>query len=411
MRYARIMGAAFLALCLAAPLAAQATLPPDVTQRLQIAAYESRAFDQRDIAMAQQLNSGELLSSVARRSGRHASAAMSAAVIGSISENPALAGEIVATAVAVAPELRDSIVSDAIKAFPQFAPTIAAAAATAPADYGQTPTYYAQLPAEAPVSGQTAPGASAVGEANAYSIHDYTARFRPLVWAVFVEGDYETITSQGRNVSVAFYDDLGYDDTYPTFNGELSFRGGRHDFWITGYVFDESSSKPINLEFTIRNRVFNVGAVVDTEVKLTDINFRYGYSFFEFEEDGFRFGPTLAISYSDLSVTLTEVTIQGAATGTRFTYEETLPIPTLGIHAEIPIGRFMLSTQLGGFYIDTGDFEATGIRAEAGVTWRPYDHVGFFAGILATFADLDLDDEQINDVLLWGPAVGMEFRF
>ena len=100
MRYARIMGLASLVLNLAAPLAAQATLSPDVTQRLQIAAYESRAFDQRDIAMAQQLNSGELLSCVARNSGSHASAAMCAAVIGSISENPALAGEIVATAVA-----------------------------------------------------------------------------------------------------------------------------------------------------------------------------------------------------------------------------------------------------------------------------------------------------------------------
>ena len=361
--------------------------------------------------MAQQLNSSELLTSVARSSGRHASAAMSAAVIGSISENPALAGEIVATAVAMAPEVRDSIVSDAIKAYPEFAPTIAAAAAAAPADYGQTPTYYAQLPAEAPVSGQTAPGATAVGEADAYSIHDYTVRFRPALWAVFLDGDYETVTGGGRNVTVEFDSDLGYDDSYPTFNGELSFRGGRHDFWITGFVFDESASTSINVEFTIRNRVFNVGAVVDTAVELTDINFRYGYSFFEFEEDGFRFGPTIAISYTNISVSLTEVTIQGAATGTRFDYEESLPIPTVGLYAVVPIGRFMLSTHLGGFYIDIDDFAATGIRAEAGVTWRPYDHVGFFAGLLATYADLELDNQKINDVLLWGPAIGMEFRF
>ncbi len=76
MRDAGFKGFAFLVLCLAvvlAPRAARAALPPHVAQRIQTAAYESRAIDQRDIAMAQQLNSGELVTSVARHSGRHAS--------------------------------------------------------------------------------------------------------------------------------------------------------------------------------------------------------------------------------------------------------------------------------------------------------------------------------------------------
>jgi len=244
-----------------------------------------------------------------------------------------------------------------------------------------------------------------------YSAHDYTVLVRPTAWLVFVEGKYETSGLRGESLSLKFDGDLDYDDAYPTFSGEANFRWGRHDFSIIGTLFDESEDANINASFTIGGKDFDVGGVADTKTNLTDINFRYGYSFFEFEEDGFRSAPTFAISYSDLSVRLTEVTIQGKATGARFSYEETLPIPTLGSHAEIPIGRFMIATQLGGFYIDTGDFEATGIRAEAGVTWRPYDHVGFFAGLLATYADLDLDNHQINDVLLWGPAVGMEFRF
>ena len=134
-------------LCLfLAPLAARAALPPDVIQRIQLAAQESRSLDQRDLAMARSLNSSELAATVTRQSGRHASAAMSEAVVGSISEYPWLTGEIVATAVAAAPGLRDSIVSDSIKAFPAFAPTIAAAGgASAPAGYyAQTPTYYGQ---------------------------------------------------------------------------------------------------------------------------------------------------------------------------------------------------------------------------------------------------------------------------
>ena len=79
--------------------------------------------------------------------------------------------------------------------------------------------------------------------------------------------------------------------------------------------------------------------------------------------------------------------------------------------SELTVGTVRTDRPIGGFYIDTSTFEATGMRAEAGVTWRPYNHVGFFAGLHAIYADLDLGDEQIDDLLLWGPAVGMEVRF
>ena len=164
MRQGRAQRLAFFVGCLClllAPMAARAALPPHVVQRIQLAAQESRSLDQRDLAMARMLQSGELATAMARHSGRHAAAAMSEAVVGSISEYPSLAGEIVATAVAVAPGLRDSIVSDSIKAFPAFAPTIAAAGgasgAAPPAGYyAQTPTYYGQAPAPAYGYGQPA---------------------------------------------------------------------------------------------------------------------------------------------------------------------------------------------------------------------------------------------------------------
>ena len=108
---------------------------------------------------------------------------------------------------------------------------------------------------------------------------------------------------------------------------------------------------------------------------------------------------------------MTELTINGIPTGTRISYDEALPVPTIGVHAEVPYGNFLISTQFGGYYIDTGAFEATGIRAEVGVTWRPYDHFDFFAGLNAIYADLDLCNEQIDDLLLWGPAIGLELRF
>ncbi len=254
-------------------------------------------------------------------------------------------------------------------------------------------------------------GSETSGKKDKYSTHDYTARLRPAAWFVFVEGEYETVTSLGTSVSVTIDGDLGYNDPYPTFAGEASVRWGKHDFWITGVAFDQSESARINVEFQIEGETFDVGGVVDSEASLTDVNFRYGYSFFEFEEDGFRLGPTVAVSYTNLSFDVTELTIAGIPTGTRLTFEETLPVPTIGFHAEVPYGDFLYSAQLGGFYFEISDIEATGIRAEAGVTWRPYDHIGFFAGLNAVYVDLEFDDEKINDLLFWGPAVGLELRF
>ena len=156
---------------------------------------------------------------------------------------------------------------------------------------------------------------------------------------------------------------------------------------------------------------FDLGGSVDSKVSVTDINFQYGYSFFDFAKDGFRLGPTFAVSYTDISLEVTELTIAGIPTGSRFKFEETLPVPTVGFHVEIPYNNFLFSTQFGGFYLETGDIEATGIRAEAGVTWRPYDNVGFFAGLNAIYVDLDLEGDEINDLLFWGPAFGLELRF
>jgi hypothetical protein len=157
------------------------------------------------------------------------------------------------------------------------------------------PIFFAGLAATAKVAKE----AEDSDKPGKYSAHDYTFRVRPGVWLVFVDGEYKTTTSFGRNVSVSIDGDLRYNDPYPTFAGVASLRWKRHDFWISGAYFDESESAPINVEFVIGDRVFNIGGTVESDTSLVDVNFRYGYSFFEFEEDGFRLGPTIAVAYMD----------------------------------------------------------------------------------------------------------------
>ena len=109
-------------------VAAGATLPDHVAQRIAATARDNQELAREDAAIARTLNHRPFTETIDRARHLRVEADMSSVVIGAIAEYPALAGEIVATAVAVAPELRDSIVRNAGQAFPGFADTIARAA-------------------------------------------------------------------------------------------------------------------------------------------------------------------------------------------------------------------------------------------------------------------------------------------
>jgi hypothetical protein len=243
------------------------------------------------------------------------------------------------------------------------------------------------------------------------SPHDYTLRLRPAVWGVSFDGAYDTRTDIGKRVSVSIDGDLGYDEIYPTFAGEASLRWGRHDFSIVGVHIDESERAPIKVTFTIGDKEFASGGSVDTVMQFTDVNFRYSYSFFDLEEDGFRLGPTIGISYTKVSVEFTEIVAGPIATGVDLEYDETIAMPSVGFYGEVPLGHFLLSAAFGGFYGKTGDFEAMGFRAGGGLTWRPFRNIGLFTGMNAIFADVTLSDENVDNLVFWGPAVGLELRY
>ena len=109
-------------------VAAGATLPAYVAQRIAATARDNHELAREDAAIARTLDHRPFTETIDRARHLRVEADMSSVVIGAIAEYPALAGEIVATAVAVAPELRDSIVRNAGQAFPGFADTIARAA-------------------------------------------------------------------------------------------------------------------------------------------------------------------------------------------------------------------------------------------------------------------------------------------
>ena len=138
---------------LAAPVLAQAALPPHIAKRIQAVARESGETVRQDAALERTLGNADYAAANRLAAGRRAASRMSAVVIGAIAESTALTGEIVAAAVAAAPGLRDTIVRDASAAYPGFADIIARAAGQGapPPDAGSAPAGAARQADEAAV--------------------------------------------------------------------------------------------------------------------------------------------------------------------------------------------------------------------------------------------------------------------
>lgn len=244
------------------------------------------------------------------------------------------------------------------------------------------------------------------GQVAAQSAHDYTGYLRGGAWITWIDGEVKD--SSGRVADfdkIKIDDDLGFDDPTVQFIGIANVRLGRHDFWVSGFDYDERETESVEVQLDFGDITVNVNRPVRTRFEFSDINFRYGYSFFTFEEDGFRLGPTVALSYSDVAIELTDVD-----TGLSEDIDETFPAPTFGLHGEIPVGDVLLEADLAGVYIDAGSFDGWALRSAATVVWRPYDNLGFFAGFNGIFADISLSREDV-DAALFGPTVGLELRF
>jgi len=242
---------------------------------------------------------------------------------------------------------------------------------------------------------------SSPADAAEKSSHDFTVSVRAGAWIVFVEGEVEDSSGSGRFDTLDLTDDLGFDGATATFLGTGNLRLGRHDIWVTGFNYsrDEEESAESTLDFGDL-RVAIDGSVV-TDLDFVDVNFIYGYSFTTFEEHGVRLGPTIAVSYSSFDIELEE-----EATGEEEEIDEVFPTVTLGAQGAVPFGDFLLEMRAAGVYFNTDSFEAEG----AALVWRPLDYLGLFAEFNAIYADISLNNEDV-EVGFFGPVVGMELRF
>jgi hypothetical protein len=251
--------------------------------------------------------------------------------------------------------------------------------------------------AESPSIAANSPGNSRSG-----ATHDYMLSIRAVPWLVQPGGN-ATLGSLGTDVDL--HDDLGIDSYKINPAGSANLRFGRHDFWFDALAVDISASDTVDRTITFGSLTIPVSRGVRSELDLQLYDLRYGYSFFDLQQDGFRLGPTLGVAYLDLDVKITD-----QVTGTSDRLSESFPIPRLGLQGSIPFGQFDVGAKFAGLYIGYGDFEGYTIEGDISLAWRPFRNIGLVAGYRAIRTDIEYKNDNFN-LTFQGPYLGAELRF
>ena len=254
--------------------------------------------------------------------------------------------------------------------------------------------------AAAPVLGDEPAASERQAPAEAGSIHDHTVFFRFQPWFVSLTGD----VSQGDRAELS-YDDLGLDDTKFSLSGKAGLRWKKFDFWIDGFNYENGATQRGEQSFTFDGVTFPVNVNVNTDVQFSSLDFRLGYAFWTVEEDGFRLSPVIDVGVADI-----DVEFRNRNTGARTGFAETVPVPGVGVHLELPWKKFNFEAEFYGIYADVAGVEGWTVRGALDVVWRLDKNIGFVAGYHFIGADIDVDSFE-TDPVLHGPAVGLEVRF
>lgn len=209
----------------------------------------------------------------------------------------------------------------------------------------------------------------------------------------------------GFATSLDLDSDLGVSGAEDILMGEIGLTLGRHEVRVSGFSFEATGSQRVERNITFGDLVIPVGDVVRTDIDLDNIKVQYRYSFFTIKDHGFQLGPVIGLDYFHLDASL-----EATGLGMKESIDEHIPIPMIGLHAALPIEKFLISADVSGLYLSIRDIEGSFIETSATIGWYPLNNVGIFAGYRLIHFDLSGSDFDF-DASLQGPFFGAEIRF
>ena len=230
---------------------------------------------------------------------------------------------------------------------------------------------------------------------------------RGYYWFPSLDGNLQVDEAGIEGASIDFDKDLGVDEeNYPSVEAFVGL--GDHHLSLAYTDVDYSGEKTLVREITFQGETYKVGAVVDSSIKYTMLDFHYQYDVLDLENilAGFSLGGVVQIKYLEGDITLK--TTAGVATPLDEKEDFTLPIPMFGLNLHVGILADVLEARVRGTgvgYSGNMIYEVMG-----DVSWTPFPFIDIHGGYKTFVIDID-EDDVIFDYDMSGPYVALTVSF
>ena len=213
-------------------------------------------------------------------------------------------------------------------------------------------------------------------------------------------------------------DQLGLDNRLSNLRVQGFYRLSRkHRLSYSVFAFNRNSRNMIDEEFKIGDEVFQLGAVLDSQLDTGFVRLSYSYSVINTGRFDFAFSGGLSIIDARYAVaavgaiTGPEDIVGDLSTGGTFT----APVPVIGNLVEVRLSRRLFYRgEILFFAIKTGSIEGSQIDGQLAIDWYPFRYVGF--GVGYSFLRIEFDQNKSGERLtvdyrIDGPLVYLSYFF
>jgi hypothetical protein len=191
--------------------------------------------------------------------------------------------------------------------------------------------------------------------------------------------------SGGAGVVVDFESALGLDDRTLTPIAGFIWRMAEH--WrleVDYFKVDRSASRTLSTEVRWGDRVYPVGATVNSSYDFSDIRVGVGYSFFKRRDKELGVGAGLHVAGIDAS-------IESAGTGSE-ARTVTAPLPVLNFYGAFALtDQWAVRMRVDWLSLNYGDYSGDVRNMAIDVLYQPFRNVGFGLGMRSLVLDLSID--------------------
>ena len=181
------------------------------------------------------------------------------------------------------------------------------------------------------------------------------------------------LSSKSVGLEVSPEDALGLDSSVSAFRADALWRftsNRRHRFDLSYIDLRRASTKTLEADIQIKDRVFSTGTTVDSLFDVQVIKAAYSYSLFQ--DERFDLGLSGGLYVMPIRIKLSS-TSSGAAEDEGIT----APLPVLGLRFDFAITpKFFLKESIDVFYFQYQNFSGGLFDAKVGLEYNIWKHFG-----------------------------------